>query len=37
MDESTLDGLPPLLDENKAEEDPTKKKYDRSLRNRGWK
>ena len=37
MDESTLDGLPPLLDENKAEDDPTKKKYDRSLRNRGWK
>ena len=37
MDESTVDGLSPLHDEDKHEEDPTKKKYDRTTRNRGWK
>ena len=37
MAEQTLDNLPPLHNEDKNEEDPTKKKYDRTVRNRGWK
>ena len=37
LSEQTLDKLPPLPDEHKKEEDPTKKKYNRTIRNRGWK
>ncbi len=37
LSEQTLDGLPPLPEEHKKEDDPTKKKYNRSIRTRGWK
>lgn len=36
LSEKGLDGLPPLLEEDKKEEDPTKKDYTRRVRNKGW-
>jgi hypothetical protein len=36
LDPETLDGLPKLVNEDKEEEDPTKKDYSRTSRNRGW-
>jgi len=32
----SLDGLPPFHDEDKGEDDPTKKDYTRKSRNKGW-
>lgn len=36
LDPTTLDKLPKLANEDKEEEDPTKKDYSRTSRNRGW-
>jgi hypothetical protein len=36
LDPETLDKLPKLANEDKDEEDPTKKDYSRTPRNRGW-
>jgi hypothetical protein len=36
MSVSSLDGLPPIPNEDKEEEDPTKKNYSRRIRHRGW-
>ena len=36
LDPETLEKLPKLVNEDKKEEDPTKKDYSRTSRNRGW-
>ena len=36
MSPETIDNLPPLHDQDKEEDDPTKKDYSRRTRNKGW-